>query len=100
LRRACRPNSSAPACSEAVATFALVVTILGGLRFAPQSILWLVESLRGPERKGHSKPTLGHVSRNRIPPRRLVSRRHPPRSRRSPSLEPDRHSMRPQQPPC
>jgi glycerol uptake facilitator-like aquaporin len=28
--------------SEAVATFALVVTILGGLRFAPQAIPWLV----------------------------------------------------------
>jgi glycerol uptake facilitator-like aquaporin len=28
--------------AEAVATFALVLTILGGLRFAPQSIAWLV----------------------------------------------------------
>jgi glycerol uptake facilitator-like aquaporin len=28
--------------AEAVATFALIVTILGGLRFSPQSIAWLV----------------------------------------------------------
>jgi glycerol uptake facilitator-like aquaporin len=28
--------------AEAVATFALILTILGGLRFAPQSIPWLV----------------------------------------------------------
>ncbi|MGO9004261.1 MAG: hypothetical protein ACLQIQ_00245 [Beijerinckiaceae bacterium] len=28
--------------AEAVATFALIVTILGGVRFSPQSIPWLV----------------------------------------------------------
>jgi glycerol uptake facilitator-like aquaporin len=28
--------------AEAVATFALILTILGGLRYAPQSIPWLV----------------------------------------------------------